>query len=182
MKKLAVLATALCLLLAVSCAAPKTETATVTATEHQTVTTTETTTVTETVAAGAPGFYGALARLKEDVTGLTVYRYSYPDSKFSFAPGDPVAAQITEMVGHSILNRTVNRASVQVENGQTRTVEVTWLYPRGIIMVFDLADGTSLFFQCSDALYLETEEAMYGGSAAPGLWELLSDTVGPTSG
>jgi hypothetical protein len=81
-----------------------------------------------------------------------------------------------------VLGSTTLKTQTIVENGVTKTIQVTIPYAYGYILTFGMEDGSEIWFNCSgDTVWFETQEAIYQASFSSDfcvLLERLTASVG----
>jgi hypothetical protein len=96
---------------------------------------------------------------------------------------EPSMLRIQQYLSQAVLKNTTFKMRTIVENGVTKTVEVTIPYAYGYFLTFELEDGTELWFNCAgEEIWYETDEAIYQASCSADFGVFLGELMGDNGG
>jgi hypothetical protein len=99
----------------------------------------------------------------------------------NLSASDQSMQKVQHYLKDSSLKSTLLKKRTTVENGVTRTSEVTIPYAYGYILTFGMEDGSEVWFNCSeDTVWFETEEAIYQSSFSSEFSSFLDELLEPS--
>jgi hypothetical protein len=113
------------------------------------------------------GFSSKVTSISKYSLQVTILEYSANQS-LVLNNSDPKFEVLLQHLNNSSLLRTMLKTRTVVEGNRTTTTSVTVPYSWGIILTFELDDGSTLRFNCAqDDIWFETEQAIYQASFDP---------------
>lgn len=99
----------------------------------------------------------------QDAPELMISHYDSPE--INLASSDQSMQEVQRYLKDSILKSTTLKTQTIVENGVTKTIQVTIPYAYGYILTFGMEDGSEVWFNCSgDTVWFDADDAIYQSS------------------
>ncbi len=118
-------------------------------------------------------YFSAVLLLESDAIRVDIH-FSEPINMVIIEREDPRFSEIIQHLKNCISGSVTQKIKVIVENGVTKTVQLTIPYAWGHFLDFELQDGAVMRFNVSDEVWFETEETIYNAIYKPDFKDFLN--------
>ena len=111
------------------------------------------------------GYMDAVLLAEKHAIGIKLHHYVYTDTKIFIDREDSGFSAIINYLKNCVSGRINFKTMTTVDNGITKTVDITIPYAYGYFLDFILSDGTVLSFDAaSNTVWFETEDTIYNAA------------------